>query len=109
MFPELKSNRRSQRVKARIRDGDTFSVDIRLLGTDAFEVQQKCQKPNGLCTSCGQGARTYMAQLFEGEAGRGRRGLRVSFTGDTTFGRPVATATIGGDDVGEKMIRDGWA
>jgi len=93
-----------------VRDGDTFAVDIRLQGTDAFEVKQQCQKPNGTCAPCGEGARTRMVQIFEGvEQGRGKRGLRVSFTGEETYGRPVATATINGDDVGEKLISEGWA
>jgi endonuclease YncB( thermonuclease family) len=110
MFPELQSHKRSQRVKARVKDGDTIAVDIRLLGTDAFEVKQQCQKPDGTCTPCGQGARQFMGQLFEGVEGKkGRDGLKVSFTGETTFGRPVATATIDGNDVGETLIRQGWA
>jgi endonuclease YncB( thermonuclease family) len=110
MFPELQSAKKAARVKARVKDGDTFAVDIRLLGTDAFEVKQQCQKPDGTCTACGQGARQAMGQLFEGVEGKkGRNGLKVSFTGDTTFGRPVATAIIDGNDVGETLIRQGWA
>jgi endonuclease YncB( thermonuclease family) len=51
-----------------------------------------------------------MGQLFEGVEGKkGRNGLKVSFTGETTYGRPVATATIDGNDVGETLIRQGWA
>lgn len=110
MFPELQSAKKAQRVKARVKDGDTFAVDIRLLGTDAFEVKQQCQKPDGSCTACGQGARQFMGQMFEGVEGKkGRNGLKVSFTGDTTYGRPVATASIDGKDIGEEMIRHGWA
>jgi endonuclease YncB( thermonuclease family) len=110
MFPELQSAKKAARVKARVRDGDTFAVDIRLLGTDAIEVKQQCQKPDGTCTPCGQGARHAMGQLFERVDGKnGRNGLKVSFTGETTYGRPVATATIDGKDVGETLIRQGWA
>jgi endonuclease YncB( thermonuclease family) len=51
-----------------------------------------------------------MGQLYEGVEGKkGRNGLNVSFTGEATYGRPVATATIDGEDVGEKLIRQGWA
>ena len=33
---------------------------------------------------------------FEGVEGRrGKNGLKISFTGDTTYGRPVATAHAG--------------
>jgi endonuclease YncB( thermonuclease family) len=51
-----------------------------------------------------------MGQLLEGVEGKkGRNGLKVSFTGQTTCGRAVATATIGGNDVGETLIRQGLA
>ena len=97
MLPELQSAKKSQRVKARVKDGDTIAVDIRLVGTDAFEVKQKCRKPDGTCTSCGQGARRFMAQLFESaEAKRGRDALRMSFTAETTYGRPLLP-TVQGD------------
>jgi endonuclease YncB( thermonuclease family) len=109
MYPELATVRGAQRVRGRVKDGDTFSVDLRLQGADAFEVKQKCQRPDGTCSSCGQGARRYMRQIMDGVDRRGSGGLKVSFTGETTYGRPVANATIDGKDLGEMMIRDGWA
>lgn len=64
----------------------------------------------GTSSPCSGRARRTVGQLYEGVEGkRGKNGLKVGSTGDTTYGRPVATATIDGKDIGEPLIRQGRA
>ena len=90
------------RVKARAIDGDTVSADFRLLGADALERKQQCER-DGRCEPCGKTAQDVAARLLkEGNA-------VLTLTGAMTYGRPVAAVTIGGKDLGEEMIARGLA
>ncbi len=88
--------------KARAIDGDTVSLDFRLSGADAFERKQLCQNTRG-CYACGKLAQDAAARLLRsGEA-------TIRLTGTASYGRPVAVVTVDGEDLGERMIAQGWA
>jgi micrococcal nuclease len=90
------------RAKARAIDGDTVAADFRLLGVDALERKQQCER-NGRCEPCGKTAQDVAARLLkDGNA-------VITLTGAMTYGRPVAAVRIGGKDLGEEMIAKGLA
>lgn len=89
-------------ARGRALDGDTVAVDFRLLGVDAFERQQLCQAASG-CWECGKAAQDLAANALR--AGT----ATVRLTPSTTYGRPVATVSVNGQDLGERLIRAGLA
>lgn len=89
-------------AQARALDGDTVSVDFRLLGVDAFERRQLCQKVAG-CWQCGKAAQDFAANAL-----RSKRAT-IQLTSSSSYGRPVAIVTVDGQDLGERMIRAGLA
>lgn len=96
------SDAQSFHARGRALDGDTLAVDIRLLGIDAFETRQMCERRNG-CWSCGKAAQDLAARaLRDAEA-------VITLTPSSTYGRPVATVTVRGADLGETLLRAGLA
>jgi endonuclease YncB( thermonuclease family) len=89
-------------ARARALDGDTVATDFRLLGVDAFERRQLCER-DGACWACGKAAQDSAAHFL----GRGDASIRLSR--GASYGRPVATVSVGGADLGEWMIRQGLA
>ena len=85
-----------------IRDGDTPLIQIRMFGIDTPEKQQMCERSNGSCYPCGQRATWVLSGLLVGEA-------TYRFTGESTYGRPVATIFMGQRDVNLEMVRQGHA
>lgn len=89
-------------ARARALDGDTVSVDFRLLGVDAFERRQQCMRANS-CWPCGKAAQDLASKsLKDGNA-------TIRLTPGRSYGRPVAIVTVAGRDLGETMIRAGLA
>tara|TARA_B100002049_G_C15923054_1_gene308917 strand:+ start:24 stop:530 length:507 start_codon:yes stop_codon:yes gene_type:complete len=89
-------------AKARALDGDTVAVDFRLLGVDAFERRQLCQSASG-CWACGKAAQDFAATALRSKA------ATISLRSGSSYGRPVATVVVDGQDLGERMIRAGLA
>jgi len=89
-------------AKARALDGDTVAVDFRLLGVDAFERRQQCERGGG-CWECGKAAQDLAAKLLRSKT------ADIKLTSTSTYGRPVATVTVDGIDLGERLIRAGLA
>ena len=89
-------------AQARALDGDTVAVDFRLLGVDAFERRQLCQRVSG-CWQCGKAAQDFAANALRS------RTAMIRLTPSSSYGRPVATVTVDGRDLGERMIRAGLA
>lgn len=87
---------------ARALDGDTVAVDFRLLGVDAFERRQLCQRSSG-CWECGKVAQDFAANALRSKT------ATIRLTPSISYGRPVATVTVDGKDLGEHMIRAGLA
>lgn len=90
------------RADGRAIDGDTVSFDVRLYGADAFEKRQLCRNTAG-CWPCGKAAQDYAAKLLKA----GTSTIRL--TGKQSYGRPVGTVEINGQDLGESMIAAGLA
>lgn len=90
------------RADGRAIDGDTVSFDVRLFGADAFEKRQLCRKTDG-CWPCGKAAQDYASKLLKSG------GSTIRLTGKQSYGRPIGTVEIEGQDLGESMIAAGLA
>ena len=92
--------------QARVIDGDTIligEVHVRLFGIDAPEADQTCKDAKGVTYRCGLVA---TATLIEEIAGQPVTCFQV----DTDkYGRTVATCAVNGRDLGDAMVRRGWA
>ena len=90
-----------------LHDGDSFSLsgeEIRLWGIDAPEFFQTCRDPAGKEYPCGRQAKEYLQGLIEQHAVRCESTTRAK--NET---RIVARCFIGADDLGQQMVRGGWA
>ena len=92
--------------RAKIIDGDSLEVAgerIRLFGIDAPEARQQCRDATGRDYACGRDAARVLAALIGGRP--------VSCTPVThdQFARDVATCAAKGRDLGEAMVRAGYA
>ncbi len=85
-----------------IDDGDTPLIEIRMYGIDAPEKAQLCERASGLCYKCGQRSKWVLAGLLTDEA-------TYRFTGESTYGRPVATIFLNQLNVNLEMVRQGHA
>ena len=97
-----------------IHDGDDLSILVHLQGIDSFERNQMCER-DGACYPCGQDALEYMRSLM---APQGDTGTKKAVTCDVSnvdvSGRLLAQCRAMGEDgktvdLGEEMIRAGWA
>lgn len=91
---------------ARVVDGDTFSVGasrVRLWGVDAPEGRQVCQDAKGQGYACGGVAREELVRLIGG------RRVRCELRDGDPYGRAVSRCQAGATDLGEAMVRAGWA
>lgn len=90
-----------------IKDGDTPLIEIRMYGIDTPEKKQLCRSNTGRCYKCGAAATKLLTRLLLD------RTARYTFTGDVTYGRPVAIITIKRGnkiiDVNQTMIARGMA
>jgi len=88
--------------RGRALDGDTVSIDFRFSGADAFERKQLCRIASG-CYPCGKLAQDATARMLRsGNA-------TIHLVGSSSYGRPVAVVSVGGSDLGEQLIAQGWA
>jgi endonuclease YncB( thermonuclease family) len=87
-------------------DGDTFTLGaerVRLWGVDAPEGRQVCQDAAGQNFRCGDVARDRLVSLIGG------RPVDCRLKDRDTYGRMVAQCSVDGRDLGEAMVRAGWA
>lgn len=84
-------------------DGDSLRPKIRLYGIDAPEARQQCLDGVGRCYACGKQATAFLASLTHGKA------IRCERRDTDRYGRTVAQCFDGETDLGEAMIRTGWA
>ena len=89
-------------ASARALDGDTIAADFRLLGVDAFERRQLCERARS-CWECGKAAQDHAARIL------GEADAQIRLTNRSSYGRPVTTVTVKGRDLGETLIRAGLA
>lgn len=89
----------------RVIDGDTIEVDgerVRLLGIDAPEDDQICGI-DGASFSCGDAATSKLQELI------GQRQIECVGDDRDRYGRLIAICSVDGRDVGQEMVRSGWA
>lgn len=85
-----------------VTDGDTLRLSgtiYRLHGIDAPELSQTC--PDGW--PAGRLAATHLQQLVQGKA------VVCEAKGRDRYGRPIAVCRAAGADLGELMVRGGYA
>lgn len=82
--------------------GDTPLIAIRMFGIDAPEKAQLCEREDGTCYKCGIRSKRILDGLLTDEA-------TYKFTGESTYGRPVATIFLNQLDVNKEMLRLGHA
>lgn len=87
-------------------DGDTFELGgetVRLWGVDAPEGRQTCRDGKGAAYACGDVARARLRELTREAAVTCRQRDRDG------YGRLVGQCSANGRDLGEAMVRGGWA
>ena len=90
---------------ARIVDGDTLEIagqKVRLLGLDAPEGKQVCQR-DGRPWRCGDAAAAVLRDIVAG------RGVRCDVRGLDRWGRSLAVCQAGDTDLAREMVRRGMA
>jgi endonuclease YncB( thermonuclease family) len=89
-------------------DGDTLragdGAEYRIFGIDAPELHQSCNEANGKSWLCGRAAKTKLTTLIKGG------NVTCQTRATDRFGRHVAVCSAAGvPDLGEAMVRDGYA
>lgn len=87
-------------------DADTLDVGdvrIRLFAIDAPEQDQTCVTEHGVTFACGAWATEQVEKRFAG------RTARCTPRDIDRYGRTVATCFVGGDDMGQIIVSEGWA
>ncbi len=96
----------SQAASVRVADGDTIELGgqrIRLQGIDAPELHQECRDAAGRNWACGRRAQSELRKLIGNDA------VQCEQRTKDRFGRSVAVCRAGGRDLGEAMVRAGFA
>ena len=89
-------------------DGDTIraanGAEYRLFGIDAPELAQTCTEANGKTWLCGRAAKAKLTTLIKGG------NVTCESRATDRFGRIVSVCSAQGvQDLGEAMVRDGYA
>jgi endonuclease YncB( thermonuclease family) len=89
-------------------DGDTIKAgngaEYRIFGIDAPELHQTCNEANGKSWMCGRAAKAKLTTLIKGG------NVNCEARATDRFGRTVAVCSAQGvTDLGEAMVRDGYA
>jgi endonuclease YncB( thermonuclease family) len=89
-------------------DGDTIKAgdgsEYRLFGMDAPELRQTCTEANGKAWMCGRAAKAKLTTLIKGG------NVKCDARATDRYGRTVAVCSAEGvPDLGEAMVRDGYA
>ena len=89
-------------------DGDTIraanGAEYRLFGIDSPELAQTCTEANGKTWLCGRAAKAKLTTLMKGG------NVNCESRATDRFGRIVAVCSAWGvPDLGEAMVRDGYA
>ena len=101
----LNPNGRTLEGRAQVTDGDTIRIGetrIRLKGIDAPELGQSCSR-SGRSYSCGETSRRALIDLVSGQI------VRCRAAGRDRYQRILARCAVNGQDIGARMVEDGWA
>jgi endonuclease YncB( thermonuclease family) len=96
----------AQAASVRVADGDTIELGnqrIRLQGIDAPELHQECRDAAGRNWPCGRRAQSELRKLI------GNNPVQCEQRTRDRFNRSVAVCRVGGRDLGEAMVRAGFA
>ncbi len=88
-----------------VHDGDTISIGdrrLRLFAIDAPEGDQICHRA-GEPWRCGEESAAALRALLGSDT------VECAEVEEDRFGRPVVRCTVGGTDVNDWMVRQGWA
>lgn len=91
--------------RASVVDGDTLELHgqrIRLAAIDAPEARQSCER-DGKSWPCGRRAAFALAEFV------GARTVTCRWRERDRYRRPVATCAVGGTDLGDWLVEQGWA
>lgn len=91
--------------RATATDGDSLRIDqtrIRLIGLDAPELDQICSR-GGRSYPCGEAARDALLSLIL------RNPVTCRSSGRDKYKRVLAKCTVAGNDLGARMVSEGWA
>ena len=92
--------------QVKVIDGDSLkmaSLEIRLQGIDAVEGEQICHHDNGQAWPCGERATQALRAVIN------RRNVTCVHHGTDGYGRTLGTCAVGGVNLNEWMVRQGWA
>jgi len=92
--------------QARAVDGDTIRIGdsrVRLVGLDAVELDQNCRDASGAEWPCGREARSFLDRLIE------KTTTTCAAEGHDRYRRVLARCRAAGGDLGEQLVRAGWA
>jgi len=95
-----------QGLPVRLADGDSFALGderYRLYGIDAPELNQYCTDENGRAWPCGTRARSELRRLI------GTSPVQCRTLSSDRYGRKIAVCHAGNRDLGEEMVRAGFA
>lgn len=90
---------------ARVEDGDSLVVGtqrVRLLGIDAPELDQTCQR-GGEAWACGQAAKEQLEALVADHQ------VVCHGQGFDQYARMLAVCSVGYDELNRTMVENGWA
>ena len=89
-----------------ITDGDTIKIGTtkaRIEGMDAPERDQLCGDENFQNYPCGMKATEALREII------GDKSVDCTISKLDVYGRSLAVCTVEGLDIGQEMVRDGWA
>lgn len=92
--------------QASVIDGDTIEIHgerIRLWGIDAIEGAQLCWERSGAARRCGRDAALALSDLI------GRHTVSCDQVSIDRYGRPVAICERAGIELGDWLVRNGFA
>jgi endonuclease YncB( thermonuclease family) len=89
-----------------VQDGDSFLLNgqgIRLYGIDAPEKDQTCTDDKGQVWGCGLAAKQYLEHLVD------HNPVTCAAKIKDTYQRLISVCHNGSLDIGEQMVKEGWA
>ena len=92
--------------QASVVDGDTIEIHgerIRLWGIDAIEGAQLCWERSGAVRRCGRDFAIALSDRI------GRHTISCEQVSTDRYGRPVAICEVAGIDLGDWLVRNGFA
>jgi len=86
-------------------DGDSISVQMRIVGIDTPEIRQKCQKTKLETINCGQLSKDYLKQTLKNTPGK----LLIEPVGVDHYKRILVKVYKGDVNIGKLMVEAGMA